>query len=80
MYKKKIKKAIKDFFQYEKKDDNKILDKILDEFNPDLSKTEDDKFIAKVGNSEPILRSKNDVVGLFLANIPYYFTGKGELY
>ncbi|BFH73734.1 hypothetical protein SJAV_16780 [Sulfurisphaera javensis] len=69
----KIRKAIKDFFQYEKEGDKKLLKKILSKV-----KIEDNYVIIREERVK--VEKEDDAVGVFLANIPYIIIGKGELH
>lgn len=69
----KIRKAIKDFFQYEKEGDKKILKKALSRV-----KYEDGYVIMREEKIK--VENEEDAVGVFLANIPYIVIGEGELH
>jgi len=69
----KIRKAIKDFFQYEKEGDKKILKRALSHI-----RYENGYLIIR--DEKIKMDREEDVIGVFLANIPYIVLGKGELH
>jgi hypothetical protein len=72
--KKKIIRAIDDFFQYKKSGDDEILDEVLDKIEYK------DKYVIIDGEEKIKVDKKKDVVGVFLANIPYIILGPGEIH
>lgn len=79
MYKKKLMSTVKDFFQYWKKSDEDILEDVLDGFDFKVEK-EGEKRFAIIGDAKVEVKNKrNSAVGVFLANIPYFVYGEGEL-
>ncbi|ARM74840.1 hypothetical protein [Acidianus manzaensis] len=74
MFNKKIIKAVNDFFQYDKKGDEEILNEAIDKIKYK------DKYII-INETEKIkVDNKKDALGVFLANIPYLILGEGELH
>ncbi len=73
MLKKKIIRAVDDFFQYKKSGDDEILDEVLDSIEYK------DKYVI-IGDEKVKVEKKKDVVGVFLANIPYIIIGPGEIH
>ena len=69
----KIRKAIKNFFQYEKEGDKKLLKKAL-------SKIKYEDGYVYFHDEKVKVNSEDDAVGVFLANIPYIILGEGELH
>lgn len=74
MLKKKIIRAIDDFFQYKKSGDDEILNEVLDKIEYK------DKYVIIDGEEKIKVEKKKDVVGVFLANIPYIILGPGEIH
>lgn len=69
----KIRKAIKNFFQYEKEGDKKLLKNAL-------SKIKYEDGYVYFRDEKIKVNSEDDAVGVFLANIPYIVLGEGELH
>jgi len=79
VYKKKLLSTVKDFFQYWKKSDQQLLEEVLDGFKFDVMK-EGDKHFATIGENKFEIKSKkSSAIGIFLANIPYFVYGEGQL-
>ncbi|AWR96361.1 hypothetical protein DFR86_01555 [Acidianus sulfidivorans JP7] len=74
MFNKKIIKAVHEFFQYDKKGDEDILNEALDKIEYR------DKYVIINEDEKIKVNSKKDTLGVFLANIPYIILGNGELH
>ena len=69
----KIRKTIKNFFQYEKEGDKELL-------KDALSKIRYEDGYVHFRDEKIKVDSEDNVIGVFLANIPYIILGEGELH